>query len=106
LNPLAVTAGRLDSGASSATLGLPACLLGQPGGLEGRQNTVCVTAAALRAPEMYSVTAVAGGQAEHSRGLGLGGGGEGGVAHHHQSGVVVGGGCQLLQCGVVDMGQA
>ena len=87
-------------------LGLPASLLGQPGGPEGSQNTVCVTAAALRSPEMDSIAAVAGGQAEHNGGLGLSGGGEGGVAHHNQPGVLAGGGCQLLECGVVDVGEA
>ena len=83
MNPLAVTAGRLNCGAPPAALGLPASLLGQPGGLEGSPNTVRVTAAALRSPEMDSIAAVAGGQAEHSSGLGLSGGGEGGVARHN-----------------------
>ena len=93
----------MEVGGTPAALGGPA---GQSSGHEGCLDAVCVPAGSLATTEVDPVTAAAGGTAKHGSSLGLSGGGEGGVAHHHQSGVEAGGSNQLLQCGVVDMGQA
>ena len=96
LQRLAVVSRGLESGGAPRALRSPASLLSQPGGLEGGQDTVCVSAGALGATEMYPVTAGAGGVAKQSCSLGLCGEGEGWVADHCQLPVERGSGHQLL----------
>ena len=84
LNRLPVIARNLDCGRPPAALGAPSSRQGQPSRFEGGPDTICVSAGALRASEVNSVTVGAGGEAEQGCSLGRSGEGEGWVADHYE----------------------